>query len=101
MPIQFANAKEVPRTKQRPFPFATSEPIGYVQDEEEQRTPGTNCVITIRSERKSGVKDVENLYTSAKSKAECANKSKVHRINYFPDQIKTKKVSIRYQEKIK
>lgn len=59
----------------------------------------SNCKIIIHTERFTGIKDNQTIYSTATSKEECDKKAKPHRHNFYPKEIKSKKVDFIYTSK--
>ena len=82
------------------FAGVDSQKQTYVSEEEEiseETAKNSNCKIIINIERITGIKESQTIYTSVKSKEECEKKSKPHRHNFYPKEVKSKSVEALYQ----
>ena len=62
------------------------------EDASPEQIKNSNCKILIHTERFTGIKDDQIIYSTAGSKAECEKKAKPHRHNFYPKEIKSKDV---------
>lgn len=99
------NAGSIAWAQKKPAPKKASENIRkpqqlseLEQDEEDAMAVAetSNCRITVISVRHSGYSDMHQLFTTAKDKAECERKSQIHRTNLYPNEVKTKKITVKF-----
>lgn len=69
----------------------------FSADEEESLSAieNSNCHISIRTTRMSGIRELQQFYTVAQSESDCAIKAKPHRYNLYPDEIKS--ISVKHK----
>lgn len=68
-------------------------------DLSDEQIAESNCQISIYTERFTGIKATQIIYTKAASQAECDAKAKPHRHNFYPKEIKDKKLEIKFKSK--
>ena len=73
--------------------------IAQEMDDDLEQKKSSNCHIEINIERTTGIKDNHTIYTTATSKEECNKKSKPHRHNFYPKEVKSKTVEVIYSGK--
>ena len=68
----------------------------YEEEEALNVIENSNCKILITTLRQSGLSEVQQLFTRAKSAEDCERMAQPHRHNLFPDQVKKKTVTTKF-----